>query len=74
MKYVIFYIPLSYRYSQNLYPHNILCDFHFTLRRPNGDGVNVPVVPDPAQTVKVGSDHSEILTKFFCGAKNANFS
>ena len=41
-----------------------------TLRRPNGQGVHVPVVPDLAQTLKVGSDYSENLTKVFDGAKN----
>ena len=73
MKYVILYIPLSNRYPKNLYPHKIRCDFFLTLRRPNGQGVNVPVVPDPTQTVKVGSNHSENFTKVFDGAKNANF-
>ena len=34
----------------------------------------MPVVKDLAQTVKVGSDHYENLTKVFGGAKNGNFS
>ena len=35
---------------------------------------HVPVMPDMAQTVKVGSDHSENLTNVFDGAKNGIFS
>ena len=43
---------------------------NLTLRRPNFIGVHVPVAPDLAKTLKVGSDHSENLTSVFDGAKN----
>ena len=42
--------------------------------RPKILGVNVPVLPDLAKTVKERSDHSENLTNVFGGAKNGNFS
>ena len=45
-----------------------------TLRRPNLLGVQRPVSPDLAKTVKAGSDRSEILTNVFGGAENGNFS
>ena len=41
-----------------------------TLRSPNDQGVHAPVVPDLAQTVKVGSDHYEKLIKVLGDAKN----
>ena len=41
-----------------------------TLRRPNFIGAHVPVAPDLAKTVKVGSDHSKNLTSVFYGAKH----
>ena len=44
-----------------------------TLRRPNFLGVQGPVSPDLAKTVKGKSDHSEILTNIFGGAKDGNF-
>lgn len=34
----------------------------------------VPVVPDLAETVKVGSDHEESLTNVFGDAENGNFT
>ena len=45
-----------------------------TLRRPNLLGVQRPVSPDLAKTVKARSDRSEILTNVFGGAENGNFS
>ena len=45
---------------------------YLTRRHPNDQGLHVPVEPDLAQTVKVGSDHSENLTSVFNGAKNGN--
>ena len=39
-----------------------------TVRRPNNHKVHVPVEPDMAQTVKLGSYHSENLTNVFKGA------
>ena len=39
--------------------------YRLTLRCVNDHGVHVPVVPDLAQTLKVGSDHSENLTMVF---------
>ena len=48
--------------------------FTLTLRRPNFIGAHVPVAPDLAKTVKVGSDHSKNLTSVFYGAKNKKLS
>ena len=45
-----------------------------TLRRPNFIGTNVPVAPDLAKTVKMGSDHSQNSTNVFYGAKNEKLS
>ena len=45
-----------------------------TLRRPNLQGLHMPVSPDMAETVKVRSDHSDSLTNVFGGAKNGDFS
>ena len=45
-----------------------------TLRHPNCHVPHAPVVPDLAQTVMLGSDHSENLMNVFVGAKNDNFS
>ena len=45
-----------------------------TLRRPKFIEVHVPVAPDLAKTVKVGSDHSKNLTSVFYGAKNEKLS
>ena len=44
--------------------------FVLTLRRPNLLGAHVPVAPDLAKTVKVGSDHSENLTSVPYSTKN----
>ena len=45
-----------------------------TLRRPKQHRSQAPDVPDLAQTVKPGSDHSENLTNVFNGGENGNFS
>ena len=47
-----------------------LRNINLTLRRPNFIGAHVPVAPDLAQMVRVGSDHSKKLTSVFYGAKN----
>ena len=43
------------------------------LRCPNEQGVHVPVAPDLAQTMNVGSDQFENSTTVFGGAKNGIF-
>ena len=54
---------------------NLKYQKHFlTLRRPNFIGAHVPVAPDLAKTVKMGSDHSKNLTSVFYGAKNEKLS
>ena len=58
-----------YNFLQKIKKFDIL-----SLRRPNLLGVQVPVSPFLAKTVKMRSDHSENLTDFFSGAKNGNFS
>ena len=45
-----------------------------TLRRPNFLGAQLPVPPDLAKTVKVKSDHAEILAKVLGGAENGKFT
>ena len=44
-----------------------------TLKRQSSQGVNVPVVPDLSQRVKVRSDESEKLTKIFGRVKDGYF-
>ena len=41
-----------------------------TLKRPSFIRAHVPVAPDLAKMVRVGSDHSKKLTSVFYGAKN----
>ena len=53
---------------------HLLGKLNLTLRRPNFIGAHVPVAPDLAKTVKVGSDDSKNLTSVFNGAKNEKFS
>ena len=41
--------------------------------RPKPNRPQAPDVPDLAQTVKLGSNHSENLANVFYGAENGNF-
>ena len=46
----------------------------FNSQAPELYRAHVPVAPDLAKTVKMGSDHSKNLTSVFYGAKNEKLS
>ena len=51
----------------------LLIFLNLTLKRSNFTEVNVPVRPDLAGTVEVGSDYSKNLSIVFDGAKKKKF-